>query len=85
MATTANEAIEILKKGIDFDLISLDHDLGGEVFCSSELENSGYRVAQFLSDKEIKGDIVIHSWNPVGAKNMLNILPKAVYIPFRAT
>lgn len=82
VVTTAEEAIAILTGRLDWDLISLDHDLGGQVFCSSELENSGYRVAKFLSDKNFKGQIVIHSWNPAGAKNMLAVLPQAVYIPF---
>jgi CheY-like chemotaxis protein len=82
IAKTANEAIAILEKGLDYDLYLLDHDLGGEIFCSSKLENSGYRVAEFLSDKNVKGDIVIHSWNPIGAQNMLAILPTAVYRPF---
>jgi len=84
IATTANEAIAILEQGLDYDLYSLDHDLGGQVFCSSELENSGYRVAEFLSNKNVKGQIVVHSWNPTGAKNMLAVLPEAVYRPFSA-
>ena len=81
---TAQEAIDILSKDIDYDLISLDHDLGGEVYCSSELENSGYRVAKYLSGKDVKCKIVIHSWNPAGAKRMHDLLPNSIMIPFRS-
>jgi len=82
IATMAQEAIDILSQGLDYDLISLDHDLGGEIYCRSELENSGYRVAKFLSDKKVNGAVVIHSWNSIGAGRMLDLLPNANYVPF---
>lgn len=80
-ATTAEEAIEILSKDLNFDLITLDHDLGNRIFVKSNDENTGYQVAKFLVDKEIKCDIIIHSCNPIGARAMQSLLPKAKYIP----
>lgn len=85
VTTTAQEAIDVLGRGLDYDLITLDHDLGGQVYCRSDLENSGYRVAKFLSDKETKGAVVIHSWNSIGAGKMLGLLPDAQYSPFEFT
>lgn len=81
IATNAQEAIDILAKDLGFELFFLDHDLGDRIFVSTADENTGSRVAKFLSDKEIKGRIIIHSWNPVGAKNMKSYLPSAEYIP----
>jgi CheY-like chemotaxis protein len=79
---TADEAISILEKDLAFDLFLLDHDLGERIFVSIEDENTGSRVAKFLSDKDVKGQIIVHSCNPIGAKNMLYYLPKATYKPF---
>lgn len=65
-----------------YDLICLDHDLGGKVFVDIEDENTGSTVAKFLADKEIKCRIIIHSLNIWGVKNMLQYLPQAEYNPF---
>ena len=83
IAITADEAIDILSKRLDFDMITLDHDLGGEVYCSSDLPNSGYRVAKFLSTQKYKGLVVIHTHNPPGAQNMKSVLPNALIRPFQ--
>ena len=80
-AKSAEEAIKILEKDLDWDLICLDHDLGNRTFVDSKDLNTGYQVAKFLSDKNIKSTIIIHSCNPVGAENMLKLLPQAVYLP----
>lgn len=78
----AKDAIECLKKGLEYDVLFLDHDLGDRVYVEVTEENTGSTVATFLSDKKVKGKIIIHSYNPVGAKHMLDLLPKAIYIPF---
>lgn len=78
---TAKEAIDVLSKDLEWDLICLDHDLGNRIFISSNDENSGYQVAKFLEDKNLKCEIVIHSCNPIGAKNMMRCLPQADYKP----
>jgi CheY-like chemotaxis protein len=81
VARTAKEAIEILEKNLNFDLICLDHDLGLRAFVDSNDENTGYQVAKFLSMKYVSCPIIIHSLNPVGAKNMQMCLPQAKRIP----
>jgi CheY-like chemotaxis protein len=80
-AETANEAIEILSKGLDYNLICIDHDLGNRIFVPSEDPNTGYQVAKFLKDKDIKCQIIIHSCNPDGAINIQSLLPKAELMP----
>ena len=70
IAETAAEAIALLKK-VKFDLVSLDHDLGGKVYQQSG-KNTGYEVAQFIAKMKNPPPIVIvHSWNHNGAQNML--------------
>lgn len=75
-AETAAQAIKILDLQSPFDLVSLDHDLGGNVFCPSD-EQSGYAVAEHiltLAPEKLPGRIVVHSFNPVGASNMMACL-----------
>ena len=83
---TSTEAIDALKK-IKFDFVSLDHDLGGEVYVKSG-KNTGYEVAQFIARmKDPPPIVVIHSWNSVGARNMLMELENVTevdYQPFRS-
>lgn len=75
-------AIEIFKNSLDYDFIFLDHDLGGEVYVNIDEPNTGSTVAKFLSDKQIRGKVIIHSMNYIGADNMKGYLPQAEVIPF---
>ena len=67
-----------------FDIIFLDHDLGDRIFVSSEDPNTGYQVAKAIVNSiNSKTPIVVHSYNPVGVKNILSVLKDtAVSIPF---
>lgn len=71
---TSDEGIEVLNT-IKFDIIFLDHDLGGRQFVDSREYDTGYRVAVSIPQTINKDtDVVIHSYNPAGAKNMENVL-----------
>lgn len=78
----AIEAIDFLKTDIDFDAMYLDHDLGNEVYVDIKEKNTGSEVARFLSNKDVRAKIVIHSFNAIGAQNMQNYLFEAIHIPF---
>jgi CheY-like chemotaxis protein len=86
--TFENEVEEAKKKLLSerFDLIFLDHDLGGKVFVDSSQPDTGYQIAKFISDNKIKcQQIIVHSMNPTGAQNMLSVLKpryNAVLMPF---
>jgi hypothetical protein len=85
-ARTAQQAISLLKSH-EFDFVSLDHDLGGKTFQASEEENTGYQVAKFISEMEKPPAIArVHSFNPVGAKRMVDKLqgrvPQVYFKPF---
>lgn len=75
-------AIDKLKSE-KWQLLFLDHDLGGQVYVESG-DNTGYEVAKFLEENKhhMPSNIVVHSLNPVGAKNIIDALPNAIHIPF---
>jgi hypothetical protein len=75
LATTANEAIKLLKTG-RVESISLDHDLGPPE------AGTGYDVAQWIEEAAYHGKLKrlswnIHSANPVGVNNMRQALQSA--------
>lgn len=82
-------AIEALEKE-DFDIIFLDHDLGGLTFVSESDENTGSEVVRWLT-KNFKAEeqpcIIIHSLNGPAAISMKSKLESVGYeyvqiIPF---
>lgn len=80
---TAQEAIKALEEDL-FEVAFLDHDLGGHSYVESEgEEETGYTVAKWLAEHpDRKPPIIhIHSYNPVGAQNMKNILPGSILSP----
>jgi CheY-like chemotaxis protein len=82
-AKSYREAIEIFKDNKEFDVIFLDHDLGGKVFIDSRKENTGYTVAKYILNNNIKYEqCIIHSQNPAGANNIQSILKDAIKLPF---
>lgn len=87
-AYTVEQAVELLKTK-KYDIIFLDHDLGGEEMVSSDREDTGMTVAKFMVEEEILTElVVVHSCNPAGAANMTALLRQDGYevmqIPFTA-
>jgi hypothetical protein len=72
----------LLDKEIKLDFIFLDHDLGNRVFVNSTDINCGVRIAEFIRDNEIQGQVYFHTQNPVGAMNMKAVIPEGVICPF---
>lgn len=85
IVATSSEAINLLKQN-EYDLIFLDHDLGGEVY--STAEDCGMRVAEHLSENPNTGLVIVHSLNTNAAVEMINkinIEPgkiRAIYVPY---
>lgn len=75
----ANEAIEELKR-TKFDLICLDHDLGGKQMEWDE-DNNGMMVAEYLKENPQECKTVVHSFNNIRGPLMADIITNAVYIP----
>lgn len=68
----------------EYDLIFLDHDLGGREMVDSADEDTGYHLALFIADddKNKTTPCVVHSCNPAGSDNIVAALPHAVKVPF---
>lgn len=83
-ADTADKAITILAEK-EFHWVFLDHDLGLLDYNGKNVSDVGYgqEVAKFLSGQNWVGyNVVIHSWNPVCAAKMKDLLKGATAIPF---
>jgi len=86
-AEVAAEAIELLKKN-SYDLILLDHDLGGKTYVdhTNQQEDCGMRVAEFFSirPEQVRphGPIVVHSLNGPAAQQMVELIGEAIWCPF---
>jgi DNA-binding NarL/FixJ family response regulator len=82
-ARDAEEALALIGARA-YDLVFLDHDLGGEEMADSRGANTGYRVASLLArdGKNGAARVVLHSCNPAGAGMMALALPRAVLAPF---
>ena len=80
---TAKQAIEALSSE-RFDLVCLDHDL--DLLSESLLEppGDGLEVARFIADHmpvdKVPRQVLVHSWNPCGARAMVDTL-KAASVP----
>jgi len=79
---TAKDAIDQLKTNGPFNIIFLDHDLGGKIYAPSG-EGTGWEVAKWIVDNiEDPCRVIVHSMNPVGARNIKDLIPEAEIIPF---
>jgi hypothetical protein len=67
-----------------FDILFLDHDLGGEVYVSTKNSNTGSELARWIIDNPLKNEpnIIIHSLNTVGQRYMNSLLPESYIIPY---
>jgi len=63
-----------------FDLFFFDHDLGGAPY----MPPFSTDVAKYLVERDpnVGKRVVIHSLNPSGAKNLQDIMPGAIWLPF---
>lgn len=83
-AKTVAEAQDILKMGC-INTCSLDHDLGADPADGINAkgdspEGSGLDLARWMiENKLVPRWVVVHSWNPAGAKNIVDVLHDAGY------
>lgn len=90
MVTTPEETIDYLMGDDRFDIVCLDHDLEGKIYCPSD-ERSGFAVCQFLNTmpvEKLPGKVILHSYNEEGVENMhrelygLGRIVRVVVAPF---
>lgn len=83
MYEEADKAIEALDPDKHYDIILLDHDLGGRVFVNSNDSNTGYQVAKYIKENNISyGQCITHTQNPAGGANIKSVLDGCERIPF---
>jgi len=76
------EAENIFDKEQPFNVIFLDHDLGGRAFVDPAEEDTGSGFARFLKNKDLsKTTVVTHTFNSEGARSIQSILKNVMYIP----
>lgn len=84
-ARTLNQGLHRAADASKYDVVFLDHDAIPEMW-SPESNNipTFYQVAVLLANQNYDGQVVIHSYNPVGAKRMANIIrsEKTLIWPF---
>ena len=90
-ATTVMTAQDCINKlsipDSEWDIVFLDHDLGGEVYVDSNREDCGMEVVRWIIENEpFIRQIIIHSLNTPAALEMRDKLRQARYqticIPF---
>jgi len=82
---TAHDCIEQLNN--DWDVVFLDHDLGGEIFVDPEQDNTGSEVIRWIEVNKPKiQKVIVHTCNHEVSDKMINDLIAAgypaTYIPF---
>jgi len=80
---TAKDCITYLEKE-KFDCIFLDHDFGGEIYVDLNDSNTGSAVARWMNcNDNLNSDtmVIIHSFNPAGAKYMNRLIKNSFIVP----
>lgn len=80
----ARECIQHLRDRV-FDMMFLDHDLGNRTYVSENDPETGSEVARWIQSnpdhKNYGIPCFVHSFNPAGAKYMVEAIPNSEYIP----
>lgn len=82
-ATTVESGTDYVANN-KYDLLFLDHDLGGKENVNSFTESTGYQLAEFIASftPNKNTPCVVHSCNPAGADNIVSVLPHALKVSF---
>ena len=78
---TAPAAIKLLREK-KYDIIFLDHDLGGEVYVNTSRPDTGSEVARYIAVNPVSCPVILHTLNVPGADYMKDMIPQAIHVPF---
>jgi CheY-like chemotaxis protein len=77
-AQTVEEGVRLFEKFRPFDLILLDHDLEDAHYGDQQrIVGTGSEFATWLNDFNPECPIIVHSYNPDGARRMDDTLSRA--------
>lgn len=83
IVSTTNECIANLAD-CPWDIVCLDHDLGGETFIDSDQPNTGMEVVRWIEANSPKvGTFFVHSYNAPAATEMISRLSGIGYVAIR--
>ena len=83
IARTAAEAIAALGRE-PFDVVSLDHDLGGQAYVDSSEPETGMEVVRWIvANRPVIPSVIVHSLNEKAAERMVQALKEAGYAVVR--
>lgn len=72
---TVEEAKAALRDNFPYDIICLDHDIGGQMLACTQ--NCGCNVAEaivLMDPLKVPMIVLVHSWNPDGSTRMMGML-----------
>ena len=79
IVNTAAQCIDRLRINT-YDIVFLDHDLGGATFQDEKEENSGSGVVRWIAEhKPGVAQFIVHSLNPPARANMVHDLKRLGY------
>lgn len=87
IAQTAQRCIDLLSTQDTWNVIFLDHDLGGQIDVMSERDDTGMEVVRWIvtNQPQIR-NIIVHTLNQSAGQRMVDKLKdakyEAVYIPY---
>jgi len=82
-ATIVHTAVDAIARieAQHWDIVSLDHDLGGEAYVDSKREDCGMEVVRFIVANQPKiHKVIVHSSNGPARLNMVSLLKQAGYV-----
>lgn len=77
LAVDPKQGLDLLQSGCPYDVIFLDHDASWDDFDLTFIS-----VAERLQQLNYQGELIIHTYNPVGGKRMQRMLRQGVCLPY---
>jgi CheY-like chemotaxis protein len=77
LAVDPRQGLDLLETGCPYDIVFLDHDASWD-----EFDLTFMPVAERLQQLDYRGELVIHTYNPVGGKRMQRMLRQGELIPY---
>jgi CheY-like chemotaxis protein len=77
LAVDPKQGLDLLETSCPYDIVFLDHDASWD-----EFDLTFMPVAERLKELNYQGELIIHTYNPVGAKRMQRLLRHGAWMPY---
>lgn len=83
IVNTADEAIYMMQNNGPYDIVCLDHDLGGQQMVDERGKNTGSEVVRQMVNMSLPAKhVIVHSFNASAAHSMVLALMRAEYTTY---